>query len=120
MAWELRRTYYYLVCFAALIMLVIGTVSAVRNVLDLVMPEEAYRPTAVDYMHRMNRGPEGEELPFTKEEMERLAEEEAHRNERAARRRAVRGLLGNLALIVIAAPLYLYHWREVRGASDGG
>ena len=114
MGWDLRRTYYYLVCFAALIMVVIGTVSAVGNVLDLVMPEEMYRPTAMDYMHRMNPEAEGEGSPFTREELEQMAEQEAQRNERAARRRAVRGLIGNLVLILIAAPLYAYHWREVR------
>lgn len=114
MAWDLRRTYYYLVCFAALIMLVIGTVSAVRNVLDLAMPEDVYRPSAMEYRMRFDRPGQEGEAPYTREELEKMADEEADRNRRSAQRRAVRNLIGNLALILVAAPLYGYHWRQVR------
>ncbi len=117
MAWDVRQTYYYLVCFATLLMLIIGSVQLVRNTLDLVIPEESYRMTPVDVQNRFQRpmGESADEVPYTREELEEMAEEEAARNERQARRRALRNLLGNIALILIAAPVYVYHWRKVRG-----
>lgn len=44
MAWDIRRTYYYLVCFATLLMVIIGAVTVVQNTLDLVLPREVYMP----------------------------------------------------------------------------
>lgn len=121
MAWDVRQTYYYLVCFATLLMLIIGSVQLVRNTLDLVIPEESYRMTPVDVHNRFQRpvGDSADEVPYTREELEEMAEEEAARNERQARRRALRNLLGNIALILIAAPVYVYHWRKVRGLEQG-
>ncbi len=116
MAWDVRRTYYYLVCFATLIMMIIGSVQLVQNTLDLVFPEEHYRMSPMDLYQRYERPPgEGAmDEPFTREELAQMAEEEAARMERQARRRALRNLLGNVALILIAAPVYAYHWRMVR------
>jgi len=121
MAWDVRQTYYYLVCFATLLMIIIGSVQLVRNTLDLVFPEEHYRMTPIDAYERYQRpgGNAAVETPYTREEIEQMAEEEAARGERQARRRALRNLLGNLALILIATPVYLYHWRKVRAVEQG-
>lgn len=115
MAWDIRRTYYYLVCFATLLMMIIGSVQVVQSTLDLVMPEEYYRPTPMEMYQRHERpGVEQSEPPFSREELQEMSEEEAERMERQARRRALRSLLGNLALVLIAAPVYMYHWKKVR------
>jgi hypothetical protein len=121
MAWDVRRTYYYLVCFATLLMMIIGSVQLVQNTLDLIFPEEHYRMTPMDVYDRYQRpgGNAATETPYTQEELEQMIEEEAERNERQARRRALRNLLGNIALIVIAAPVYVYHWRKVRAVEQG-
>ncbi|SRR5690554_4266305 len=117
MAWDVRQTYYYLVCFATLIMIIIGIVGAVRNALDLALPEVPHRPSAADMYQRYPRpaAEQGTELPFTREELEAMAEEEAETFRRQAVRRAIRSLIGSLALVLVAAPVYLYHWRRVRG-----
>ena len=114
MAWDVRQTYFYLVCFATLLMVVIGVVQSVRAGLDLALPEEGYRPPLFE-MHTQMQARLGQaDSTFTREELQQMADEEAARQERMARRRALRQLLGNLALVLIAAPLYLYHWRQVR------
>lgn len=116
MAWDIRRTYYYLVCFATLIMMIIGSVQVVQNTLDLIIPEEMYRPSPID-MHMRSQRPGGEtalEEPFTRQELEQMADEEAARMQRQSSRRALRNLLGSLALILISAPVYFYHWKKVR------
>lgn len=120
MAWDIRKTYYYLVCFATLIMLIVGTVQVVQNTLDLAIPDDAYRPSPMDVYQRYPRpGAEPADAPYTREELERMAEEESERMERQARRRALRSLIGSLALVLIAAPIYAYHWRKVRADESG-
>lgn len=116
MAWDIRKTYYYLVCFATLIMVIVGSVQIVQNVLDLAIPEEPYRPTPMDMYQRFERpGMEGaDDVPYTRAELEKMAAEEAETMRRQSRRRALRNLLGSLALVMIAAPVYMYHWKKVR------
>lgn len=119
MAWEIRSTYLYLVCFATLMMVIVGTVMTVRNALDLALPTEPYRPTPVELYERTRVHPgvhpgAVEPAPFTREELQQMADEEAERMRREQRRSDVRDLLGSLALLLIAAPVYLYHWRLLR------
>ena len=106
MAWDVRQTYFYLVCFATLLMVIIGTVQVAGRVLDLAFPEEPY-PAVLE---RPRPTPPDAELDSFEETR---AREEAHRV-RQQRRRDVRDLLASLALVLVAAPVYLYHWRRVR------
>lgn len=116
MTWDVRKTYYYLVCFATLVMMIIGAVQTVRNTLDLALPAEPHRPTALDVVERYRQPPQSnaDTLSLTREELEQMANEEAARFRREQRRRDLRDLLGSLALVLIAAPVYVYHWRKVR------
>ena len=115
MGWDIRKTYYYLVCFATLIMMIVGSVQVVQNTLDLVMPEEPYRMSPMDMYQRFDRpGSEQDDIPYSQQELEAMADEEANRLQRQAQRRALRNLLGSLALILISAPVYFYHWKKVR------
>lgn len=120
MGWDVRQTYYYLVCFATLIMMIVGVVQVVENGLDLAFPEEPYRPTPIDVYDRYQRPgmDSGAAVPFTREELDAMAEEEAERMRDQARRRALRNLIGSFTLVIVAAPVYAYHWRRVR-SSEG-
>lgn len=123
MAWDIRQLYYYLVCFATLLMVIIGTVQAVRTTLDLVLPTDIYRPSTLEVYERLRREREatGEIEPaLTREELEQIAEEESARYRENQQRSAIRRLLGNIALILIAAPVYVYHWRQVRRYEKSG
>lgn len=86
--------------------------TVVQNTLDLVLPREVYMPSRIDLYERMRAQPEGSTL--TREELEQIAREDAERMRRDQYRNALRSLLGSLALVLIAAPVYVYHWRQVR------
>ena len=99
----LRSAYLYLVCLITLVMVIFAAVSAVRNTVELVYPDPgafAFEPAY---------GPDGKEV-LTGEERERR--ETAFQD--AERRRAVIGLVGAGAMLLIAGPAYLYHWRRVQ------
>ena len=117
MDWNPRTTYYYLVCFATLMLSIFGGVQIVRQGLDLAFPSTGYYPSPIDVYQRYQvRPPQGEEaeVPFTREELKQMAEEESERQRRDAWNRTMRELLGSLALLLIALPTYLYHWRQIR------
>lgn len=122
MSWDVRSVYYYLVCFATLLMLVFGSVQIVNHALNLVLPRDSYGPSAIEMYERMRMRPitpgqsEGTTTldTLSAETLERMAEEERVRMDRMQFRNDVRSLLHSLALVLIAGPLYLYHWRRVR------
>ena len=114
MAWDVRQTYYYLVCFATLLMVIIGTVQVAGRILDLSIPDEPYPPV----VERPRPAPPGEDGESVEESFEETRAREQAFHMRQQRRRYVRDLLGSLALVLVAVPVYLYHWRRVRRLDD--
>lgn len=101
---DLRSGYLYLVCLVTLVMVIFAGVSAVRNTVGLVYPDPgafAYEPAY---------GPEGKREELT--EQQRDERETAFQD--AERRRAVLGLVGASAMLLLAGPAYAYHWRRVQ------
>lgn len=101
--WSLRNIYLYAVCLITLMLTIVGAAQAVRNVVELVIPARE-----AEYFY---------EKPVTAPPTQAVSEQERAEQERAARAREVRytvlNLVGNLAMVFIAGPLYLYHWRKV-------
>ncbi|GAC1611865.1 MAG: hypothetical protein NVS3B26_28990 [Mycobacteriales bacterium] len=99
---NVRSLYLYLVCLVALIIVIFSTVSMVRNVVQLLYPDPGYGgylAPAID-----GRGDQ--------------AAQDAARQRRQAqdsqRHQAVLGLVGSGTALLVAGPLYLYHWRRVQ------
>ncbi len=97
--WSLRNIYLYLVCLITLIMVIVSVVGLVQNTVRLVYPEVGYY-----YSEPMKEG-EG----LTAEEIERQRELDEER----ARQQAIYSLVGNAAMLLVAGPLYIYHWRKI-------
>ncbi len=99
----LRNVYLYLVCLVALVISVFAAVNLVRNTVALMYPDPGYP------------GYYGPEVPG---EGPGLSEEERLRQEQLARdserRYTVLELVGSGTTLLIAGPLYIYHWRRVQ------
>jgi hypothetical protein len=104
-SWDPRTIYLYLVCLITLVMVIFSTVNVVRSVIELAYPEPqiAVRPISAP-------APGGE----APEVDERALEEQREVQRRWAQRNALLNLAGNLAMLLLAGPLYLIHWRRVR------
>jgi len=117
MTWDIRQTYYYLVCFATLLMSMFGAIQVVQSALNIVLPSDVYRPTPMEIYERMrprtNAATDTTEA-FSRDDLQRMADEESERFRTSQLRSDLRRLLGSVALIVIAAPVFLYHWKRVR------
>jgi hypothetical protein len=99
--WSLRNIYLYLVCLITLIMVIVAAVGLVRGIVDLAYPDPyiTEQPVPMD----------GAKPAMTEEEWQMEQDTQA----RSQRRYAVLDIVGNAAMLLIAGPLYLYHWRKI-------
>ena len=104
----LRNVYLYLVCLITLVVAIFATVSLVRGVVAVAYPDPGF------YGYFPYESPDGSEGPSEEEiaRQEQLAEE-------SQRRQALLDVVGSAATLVIAGPLYVYHWRRVQAELPG-
>jgi hypothetical protein len=116
--WDLEHVYFYLVSFIALILIIIGAVNITQTAIAYITPvHEEFNPFTP-------RGPSADLAMWEEEFGPELMEEERDRFETISRenytRRLIRDLIGGLAFVIIALPVYLYHWRKIpRLESEG-
>jgi hypothetical protein len=101
----LRNLYLYLVCLITLVVSIFAAAQLVRSAVGLAYPDPGYyayydHPTPVD--------PSGEEIGG---EALRRQEDLARDSQR---RQEILGLVSSGTTLLIAGPLYLYHWRRVQ------
>ncbi|MRS12821.1 MAG: hypothetical protein EG823_07090 [Actinobacteria bacterium] len=99
--WSLRNIYLYLVCLITLIMVIVSVVGLVRSTVELVYPDPGYYYDVPKT--------EGGTSDRTAEDI--AAERESQ--EASSRRYAILELVGNAAMLFVAGPLYLYHWKKI-------
>jgi len=108
--WNVRNVYLYLVCFTTLVMVIAGSVRVVMTVVDMAYPQIYYGPTAITPPPDRSTGRTATADSESQQELAR------QRFEAQTRRSNVVGLLDGLALIGVALPVYLYHWRKIQRA----
>lgn len=99
--WSLRNIYLYLVCLITLIMVIVAAVGLVRGVVSLVYPDPGY-----SYDVPAEKGGTSARTQADIEAERKSAQEQS-------RRQAVLELVGNGAMLLVAGPLYVYHWRKI-------
>ncbi len=107
--WSARNTYLYLVCLITLIMIIVATVSIVGSVAELLYPEPEPGGYAIKPRVPIEAGYE-----ISAEEIAR--EQEIQRQ--WSQRRFVLDLVRNVSMLLIAGPLYAYHWRRIQRSVD--
>ena len=103
----LRNVYLYLVWLVALVISVFAAVNLVRSTVALMYPDPGYP------------GYYGPEVPGEGpglSEEDRLRQEQLARN--SERRYTVLELEGSGTTLLIAGPLYIYHWRRVQSEME--
>jgi hypothetical protein len=95
----LRNLYLYLVCLITLIIAIFAAVNLVRTTVELLYPDPGYYGIVP-----------AKEPGVSAEDQRRL--EQAGRD--SQRRQAVLGLVGSGTMLLIAVPVYAYHWRRVQ------
>jgi len=91
-----RSLYLYAVCLITLLVVLFSTVSFINGVMNAIFPDPGY----VDI------------YATPKPSAPALATQEANNQ-----RQAFKSMFTSLTTVAIAAPLYLYHWREAKKTS---
>ncbi|MCL5046410.1 MAG: DUF5671 domain-containing protein [Actinobacteria bacterium] len=106
--WDIRTIYLYLVSFVTLIMIIVGTVMLVQNTVEWLVPPPDYYPGPLETKMRMANEKAD---PALIEEQVKLEQERMRQQRRYQR---ARELSNSLALLLVAGPVYLYHWRKIQ------
>jgi hypothetical protein len=109
--WDIEHVYFYLVSFIALILIIIGAVNLTQTAIAYVTPVyEDYSPYSQPVpSQELNQWEEKYGPEFIAREKERydaIAKENY-------RRSLIRDLVRGVSFIIIALPVYLYHWRKI-------
>lgn len=96
--WSLRNIYLYVLCLITIIMVIVATVNLVRGTVELAYPDPGYYGGPIEKVPGMS------EAEFEKQQ--RVARE-------SSRRQAILNLVGSAAMLLVAGPVYLYHWRKI-------
>lgn len=98
--WSLRNIYLYLVCLITLIMVIVSVVGAVRATVELVYPDPGYYDVPIE---------KGGTSGLTQEQIDKQRAVQLEQS----RRQAILNLVGSVAMVIVAGPLYVYHWRKI-------
>ncbi|MEW6308393.1 MAG: hypothetical protein AB1492_05050 [Bacillota bacterium] len=102
---SVRQIYLYAVSFATLMMLIFGTVNVINNVVDLIYQDPSLNPR---FVAPKQLGPD----PAPVDPEAQAAE--ALRFQRQQLYWVLRRLVQSLALVLVALPVYVYHWRKLQ------
>ncbi len=92
-----RSLYLYAVCLITLLVVLFSVVSLINAIMNAVFPDPAY----VDIYSKPENSPSAD-----------LLDQQERRNQI----RGIKSIFTSLTTIVVAAPLYLYHWRQTKKA----
>lgn len=111
--WSARKIYLYLVSLITLIMVIVGSVQLIRAGVAFIYPPPVYYPSPAEIKMR------GDATQIPAEEAAEQARLERARQEQQMKYDRGRRLGESLGLIVVALPVYLYHWKRIRCLEDG-
>ena len=92
-----RSLYLYAVCLITLLVVLFSIVSLINAIMNAVFPDPAY----VDLYSKPENSPSADLLD---------------QQERNNQIRAIKSIFTSFITIAVAAPLYLYHWRQTKKA----
>ena len=106
----IRNVYLYAVCFATLIMMIISFSQVANGLFELAYPQ----PVSITSPSPVYKGLAS---PVTSEaDQQKLAEQARAEQENQLQMNRyfkVRQVVEGIILILIALPIYIYHWRKV-------
>ncbi|NLN06270.1 MAG: hypothetical protein GX167_01445 [Firmicutes bacterium] len=111
--WTLDQLYFYLVCFVMLVTVIVGIINLVQAGIDLFLPvpEPDYyaRKEIISELYARSTLP-AEIIEQELEAQQEFRQVQARKQNLAT---ALSRLLRGAVQLLIAVPVYLYHWRRI-------
>lgn len=105
MKFSLRLLYLYLFSFVGLLITIIGSI----QIIDLGLKTYVFKVSEYSYYPEV--------MPLEKAENMPTVEEQKRRNELEQTNQRKRQISNSLAMILVGAPVYLYHWKTIKKES---
>ncbi len=116
-SWNIKNLYFYLVCLVTLFLFVGGAVFAINSGMLLALPDKPNVPLIYVYYPEYKEAPVQPVFdPPPLEELEKIRAEQ-EKADIYYQGYTKRGLLNSIALMIIALPFYIYHWKQVKPKS---
>lgn len=122
MSWSARSVYFHLVSLAMLLTLVFGTVGVINAVIDLFEPGTSSGPRSVpkpldgSYEEQVRADLRRLHPELTEEEIHDMAAALIAERDQLTQQQGwywrIRNLIQRAAVVLIAFPVYRYHWRR--------
>lgn len=105
----IRNVYLYAVCFATLLMMVIGLIQAADGLFGVIYPPPPMEASLI--------GPK-EAIPgMTPQQVQEQIQQNIADQQRRDRYYQVRQIVESLIMVGVALPIYIYHWRKIEKAA---
>lgn len=113
-SWSIKNLYFYLVCLVTLFLFVGGAISGINSAMQMAFPDRPNMP--IFYSYYPEYKDDSSTPAFNPPPLEELEKRRAEQEEMDVYYRGytLRSLLNSIALMIIAAPFYLYHWKRVK------
>ncbi|NLM45660.1 MAG: hypothetical protein GX200_02505 [Firmicutes bacterium] len=116
--WTPDQLYFYLVCFIMLITVILGIINLVQAGIDLLLPvpePDYYNPKEINNELYARSTLPAEIIEQELEAQQEFRQTQAQKQNFAT---ALSRLLRGAVQILIAVPVYLYHWRRIPRLQD--
>lgn len=107
MKWSIRLLYLYLFSFVGLLISIIGGI----QIVDLTLKTYVFKVSEYGIYSKPMLDPESK---LTIEQQEQQAKEMENQQQAEAANQRKRQFSNSLAMILVGAPVYLYHWRTIK------
>lgn len=104
-----REIYLYIVCIIAIIIFIVGLIMVYSGAIDYVKPTTYMTKSSIISMYSAEQYQD-----LSSEEIDKLAEEELNASIQSGKVIALKDLLRGVLLVIIATPLFAFHWRKAQ------
>jgi len=104
-----REVYFYLICLVALILFIVSLVVIYDNAINYAKPTTYMTKSSMLMQYQQQY------TDLSDVEINKMLDEEIATSVGIERIMALKGLLRGILLIIIAIPLFIFHWKKAQG-----
>lgn len=105
----IREIYFYLICLVALILFIVSLVTILDSAINYA------KPTTYMTKSSMLMSYQQQYTDLSDAEINKMIDEEIATSVGIERIMALKGLLRGILLLIIAIPLFIFHWKKAQG-----
>jgi hypothetical protein len=106
----IREIYFYMVCLISIVLFIVGLVTTVDNIANYLKPTTYTTRASMVPMYKSDQN----NSQMSDAEINRIVDEEVAMQINNEKIMALKNLLRGIVFLVIAVPLFAFHWRKAQ------